>query len=67
VEFGTKSGGTETVVHTVGNLVCGDAYMIERQSNALATDTVTKPRRKPVNGFAVMAARRDGMMLRLGS
>jgi len=42
VEFGTKTGGTETVVQTVGNLVCGDAYMIEGQSNALATDTGDK-------------------------
>jgi len=39
VEFGTKAGGRETVRHTVGNLVCGDAYLIEGQSNALATDT----------------------------
>jgi hypothetical protein len=42
VEFGTKTGGSETVVHTVGNLVCGDAYLIEGQSNALATDTGDK-------------------------
>jgi hypothetical protein len=39
VEFGTKTGSTETVEHTVTNLVCGDAYLIEGQSNALATDT----------------------------
>ncbi len=39
MEFGTKSGGRETVVQTVGNLVCGDAYIIQGQSNALATDT----------------------------
>lgn len=39
VEFGTKTGDTETLVHTVGNLVCGDAYLIQGQSNALATDT----------------------------
>lgn len=39
VEFGTKLGGKETVLHSVGNLVCGDAYIIEGQSNALATDT----------------------------
>ena len=39
VEFGTKTGGRETVLQTVGNLVCGDAYLIEGQSNALATDT----------------------------
>ena len=39
VEFGTKTGGRETVMQTVTNLVCGDAYLIDGQSNALATDT----------------------------
>jgi hypothetical protein len=38
VEFGTRTGNTETVLHTVGNLVCGDAYLIDGQSNAEATD-----------------------------
>jgi len=42
VEFGTKTGGAETLVETVNNLVCGDAYLIEGQSNALATDTGEK-------------------------
>ena len=42
VEFGTKVGGKETVLNTVGNLVCGDAYIIDGQSNALATDTGEK-------------------------
>ncbi len=39
VEFGTKTGGKETVLQTVNDLVCGDAYIIDGQSNALATDT----------------------------
>ncbi len=39
VEFGTKTGGRETVVQSVNDLVCGDAYIINGQSNALATDT----------------------------
>ncbi|MSU36491.1 MAG: DUF2341 domain-containing protein [Pedosphaera sp.] len=39
VEFGTKTGGEELVRQTVNNIVCGDAYLIEGQSNALATDT----------------------------
>ena len=39
VEFGTKVGGKETVQQTVSNIVCGDAYIIAGQSNALATDT----------------------------
>jgi len=38
VEFGTKSGNSETVLHTVANLVCGDAYLIDGQSNGLAVD-----------------------------
>jgi hypothetical protein len=39
VEFGTKTAGREKVLHAAGNLVCGDAYLIDGQSNALATDT----------------------------
>jgi len=39
VEFGTKNGGQETVLRRAGNLVCGDAFLIDGQSNALATDT----------------------------
>ncbi|MEI8381684.1 MAG: DUF2341 domain-containing protein [Planctomycetota bacterium] len=39
VEFGTTNGAVETLLQTVGNLVCGDAYLINGQSNALATDT----------------------------
>ena len=38
VELGTKSGDVETVQETADNLVCGDAYLIEGQSNAVATD-----------------------------
>ncbi|MCX6880532.1 MAG: hypothetical protein NTW21_43010 [Verrucomicrobia bacterium] len=38
VEFGTTTGSTDTPTHTVTDLVCGDAYLIEGQSNALATD-----------------------------
>ena len=42
VEFGSKTGGAETILHTAGNIVCGDAYIIDGQSNALATDTREK-------------------------
>jgi hypothetical protein len=38
VEFGSTSGGRETILHTVTNVVCGDAYLIQGQSNAVATD-----------------------------
>ncbi len=41
-EFGTRDGGRETILRTVTNLVCGDAYVIQGQSNALATDTDEK-------------------------
>ena len=39
VEFGR---GKDAVLHTVNNIVCGDAYLIDGQSNALATDTGEK-------------------------
>jgi hypothetical protein len=39
VEFGTKTAGVEKVLETVNDLVCGDAFIIDGQSNALATDT----------------------------
>ncbi|MFT5411146.1 MAG: hypothetical protein ACI9NC_003880, partial [Verrucomicrobiales bacterium] len=39
VEFGAKTAGRETVLHSAEDIVCGDAYIIEGQSNALATDT----------------------------
>ena len=39
VEFGTRTGGREIVRATVNDIVCGDAYLIDGQSNALATDT----------------------------
>lgn len=42
VEFGAKVAGRETILHTATNLVCGDAYLIDGQSNALATDTPEK-------------------------
>ncbi len=39
IEFGTVTDGTETLRHTAQDIVCGDAYLIDGQSNALATDT----------------------------
>jgi len=38
VEFGTVAGQQETVLDRVGNLICGDAFLIDGQSNAEATD-----------------------------
>jgi hypothetical protein len=37
-EMGTITGGVEKVIETASNLVCGDAFVINGQSNALATD-----------------------------
>jgi autotransporter-associated beta strand protein len=39
VTYGTTSGGVDSApLATVSDLVCGDAFIIEGQSNALATD-----------------------------
>ncbi len=38
IEFGARTGNHESVLHTVTNVVCGDAYLINGQSNAVATD-----------------------------
>ncbi len=37
VEFGTTTGGVAQTLAAVGDLVCGDAYVIDGQSNAEAT------------------------------
>jgi hypothetical protein len=38
VELVAITARVESVLHTAGNIVCGDAYLIGGQSNALATD-----------------------------
>jgi len=38
VQLVSTGAGRETVLHTASNLVCGDAYLINGQSNAVATD-----------------------------
>ena len=38
-ELATKNGENETTLYKASNLVCGDAWLIQGQSNALATDT----------------------------
>ena len=40
VTYGTTTGGTDTPLNSVTNLVCGDAYIFEGQSNSLATDSL---------------------------
>ncbi|MEN9556202.1 MAG: hypothetical protein RLZZ232_2488 [Planctomycetota bacterium] len=37
-EFGVMQGAGEQVLERVGNLVCGDAFVIDGQSNAVSTD-----------------------------
>ena len=39
VKYKVEFGADGKVLATVGNIVCGDAYIIEGQSNALAIDT----------------------------
>ena len=36
VEFGTQTGTNLTVLDTVTNIICGDAYLVDGQSNAVA-------------------------------
>jgi hypothetical protein len=38
LEFGSVIDGRETVLRTIEDLVCGDAYLVNGQSNAVATD-----------------------------
>ena len=40
VVYGTTTSGVDTVVNSVSNLVCGDAYIFEGQSNSVATDSL---------------------------
>ncbi len=42
IEFGSRAAGVEKVLHKADSIVCGDAYLIDGQSNALATDTREK-------------------------
>jgi hypothetical protein len=38
LQFGSVTGGVTNVLATVSNLVCGDAYIIDGQSNAVTSD-----------------------------
>jgi len=42
IEFGTVNAGKAEVLERVGNLLCGDAFLIEGQSNAVSTDWGSK-------------------------
>ena len=38
IEFGSKNGESESILYRASNLICGDAFIINGQSNAEATD-----------------------------
>lgn len=38
VELGSRTAGTETLLRRATNVVCGDAYLLQGQSNTVATD-----------------------------
>lgn len=38
VEFGSRTAGQETLLRRATNVVCGDAYLLQGQSNTVATD-----------------------------
>lgn len=38
VEFGSRRAGQETLLRRATNVVCGDAYLLQGQSNTVATD-----------------------------
>lgn len=68
MELGSRSGDRETLLHAAGNLVCGDAYLIDGQSNAEATDVgeADPPFRSEwIRSFGSMAGDPEGARTRL--
>lgn len=47
IELVAKTGNDEKIIHQANDLLCGDAYIIQGQSNALATDTREQSLAKP--------------------
>ena len=47
IELVARTGANENIIHQASDLLCGDAYIIEGQSNALATDTRDKSPAEP--------------------
>jgi Concanavalin A-like lectin/glucanases superfamily/Domain of unknown function (DUF2341)/Carbohydrate esterase, sialic acid-specific acetylesterase len=67
-EFGSKTCDKETVLHTAKNVVCGDAFLIIGQSNAVATDFGKENPLVPndwVRTFGAMAGDSNGSRLKL--
>lgn len=63
VELGLQTGAKEKILERVGDLVCGDAYLIDGQSNALATDTSDESPRETsewIRSYGGPTGREDG-------
>ena len=61
-EFGIKRGGAETILEKAGDLVCGDVFIIQGQSNAEAwTDKrIVHPYRSPwLRSFGTPSTNKD--------
>ena len=52
VELGTKLGSSESVLNTVTNLICGDAYIVNGQSNAVAYNYANEQDRPDLTGYS---------------
>ena len=57
--FGTTSGGIDTDVATVTNLVCGDAYVVGGQSNAVADNADNPYSSQWIRSFGNMSGGTD--------
>lgn len=68
IEFGSKDGGRETVRYTASNIVCGDAFIIQGQSNAEATDVGPEDPSYSsdwIRSYGSMASHPEGARLKL--
>ena len=67
-EFGSRTGDRESILHTAGNILCGDVFLICGQSNAVATDFGKGPSPAPsdwVRTFGATSGDPKGSRLRL--
>jgi hypothetical protein len=68
IELGSRLAGRETILHKAGNIVCGDAYLINGQSNAEANDyghAVNPYTSEWVRSYGSMAGDAAGARLKL--
>lgn len=67
VKYRAEFGVRETVLHTADNLMCGDAYVLNGQSNAVATDWGKEPppafRSEWIRTFGSMSGSPKGVRL----